>query len=157
AADPVAQPQQKPPDKAKAPGLPDLSEFRTVDKAVTTRISKAGPVASGTPGYLGVHVNAGTGGKLVVAHVAAEAPAAQAGRLQGGVLLKVGGEAVGSSEGLRELLQTRAPGDSVKIAVERKGKAVEVAATLAATSNAMKPPEQGEGRGRGGWDNRKLS
>src|SRR4051812_6142268 len=59
--------------------LPDLSEFRTVTSAVTTRLAQAGPAQVGQSGYLGVHVTSGGVGKLVVADVEADSPAARAG------------------------------------------------------------------------------
>jgi M6 family metalloprotease-like protein len=122
----------------QAPAGPDLSGYRTVEQAVTTRISKASPATAGRSGYLGVHVNAGGGGKLVVAEVADDSPAAKAGLRPGDVLLKVGEQGIASADAMRDQLQLRAPGDAVKLAVVRDGKPLELTATLAAVSRPMK-------------------
>src|SRR5262245_37549560 len=60
-------------------GAEDLSDFRTVETAITTKISKAAPAAVTQPGYLGVHVAPDKQGRLVVAHLQADSPAAKAG------------------------------------------------------------------------------
>ncbi len=125
---------------AQPPGgktLPDLAEFKTVETAVTTRVSKAGPAAAALPGYLGVHVIPQAQGKLRIAHVEAESPAARAGLQAGDVLLKVGDQAVASPEDLRGALQARTPGENVKLAIVRQEKNLEVPAILAATSRAL--------------------
>src|SRR5262245_2454720 len=49
---------------------PDLSEYRTVDKALTARTARAGVAVAPQPGFLGVHVAADARGRLAVADVA---------------------------------------------------------------------------------------
>jgi M6 family metalloprotease-like protein len=124
------------------PPAPDLSGFRTVATATTTEISKTPAAAPGQSGYLGIHAAIDHRGKLVVEEVEAGSPAAQAGLRAGDVLLKLGEQAVRSPEALRELLQSRAPGEVVRVAVERRKKKLEVTATLAATSRPRKVPSR---------------
>jgi M6 family metalloprotease-like protein len=124
-----------PPQEGK--NLPDLSGFRTVDKAVTTTISLAAPTAPTQPAYLGVHLDPDKGGRLVVAHVESDSPAAAAGVKQGDVIQKVAGEALKSVAQLKELLQAKSPGDALKIAVLRKDQPVELTAKLGATSRPL--------------------
>jgi M6 family metalloprotease-like protein len=135
----LAQPSIAPtPATPKPPALPDLSEFKTVETAVTTRISRAAPVAAGHSGYLGVRVEVDGSGKLVVADVAADSPAARAGLQHGDVLLQVTGQDVGNVDVFREILLAHAPGESIKLGVLRQGKPIEVSATLSATSHPLK-------------------
>ncbi len=137
---------------------PDLSEFRTVRTAITTQIGKAAAPAAGQSGYLGVQLTNDARGKLFIADVEAGSPAAQAGLRPGDALVKLAGQTVKSAEASRDLLQSKSPGDTIKLAVTRKGKSLEVAATLGATSRPMKitteravmgvqmgEPDEGEG------------
>src|SRR5271166_5130208 len=65
----------------------DLAEFRTVESAITAQISKAAPIATVHPGYLGLHV-APTDSGVTVAHVQVDSPAARAGLQQGDLLAR---------------------------------------------------------------------
>src|SRR5437016_14328323 len=76
---------------AKTPAV-DLSEFRTVETAITTRISKASPRSNGQPAYLGVHLDAKNDGRLVIAHVQADSPAAHGGLKTGDPITHLGGQ-----------------------------------------------------------------
>jgi M6 family metalloprotease-like protein len=128
--------------EVKAPELPDLSEFRTVETAITTRISNASPAVAGQSGYLGIHVTPVSGNKLQIVHVEADSPAAKAGLQAGDLLLKFAGEKVGSVDALREQLQSHSPGDTVELSVVRKKQSLQISATLAATSRPMKVGKQ---------------
>jgi M6 family metalloprotease-like protein len=141
---PAGAQEQKP---GKAPPLPDLTGYRTVEQAITTTISKASPLAVGQSGYLGVHVSADTRGQLVVAEVGDNSPAAKAGLRPGDVLVKVAGRALATPEALREQLQTRIPGEVLPLSVVRDGKPLELTATLVATSRPMKMSMQRVGLG----------
>src|SRR5262249_50783950 len=66
--------------------LPDVAEFKTVETAVTTRISRAVAAADVQPGYLGVNVELGPQGKLIVVDVEPDSPAAKAGLQPGDVI-----------------------------------------------------------------------
>src|SRR5262249_28596426 len=70
-----------------------LADFRTVETAITTRISKAAPVTTVQPGYLGIHVINGDGERVVIAHLQADSPAAKAGVKEGDVLTAIAGQA----------------------------------------------------------------
>jgi M6 family metalloprotease-like protein len=124
------------PAKDATAALPDLSAFRTVDTAVTTQISRMVPAAPVQPGYLGIQVDA-DGGKLVVAQVEPESPASRAGLKPGDVVRTVAGQAPAALGGLRDLLQSRAPGDAVPVTVVRQAKPVEVNVTLDAPSHPL--------------------
>jgi M6 family metalloprotease-like protein len=132
---PAADPTRQPP--AKAIVLPDLSEYRTVENAVVTTVAK-GPAQASSQGYLGIHVTSDRPGELVVAAVEPESAAAQAGLQAGDVLVSFAGQSVHDVEAFRNALQGRPAGEAVKVAVARKGKPVEVSATLAAVSRPMR-------------------
>jgi M6 family metalloprotease-like protein len=140
---PAGEPSAIPPvPSGKAALLPDLSDFRTIDKAIITRISRASPAEPGRTGFLGVHVEADAHGKLTVADVEADSPAARAGLQRGDVVVQLGGQDIGgtgSADVFREMILARQPGEAVKLAVLRQEKPVEVTATLGATSRPMKP------------------
>src|SRR5262249_22056526 len=120
------------------PAVPDLSEYRTVDNAVTAKIKPIAAHAATQPGYLGISVAGDPGGKLVVAMVEVGSPAAKAGLRAGDTLVHVAGQIVANEEILQETLLAKSPGESVKLSVQRQGKPLELTATLAATSRPMK-------------------
>jgi M6 family metalloprotease-like protein len=130
--------QQPSDEKAE---LPDLAEYRTVETAITSRLSGAGPAQLKQPAYLGVHVVADSG-RLVVEEVAADSPAARAGLQPGDVLVQLAGQGVASADALRELLQRKAPGDAVPLAIRRQDQPRELTATLATLGRPMKPTDQ---------------
>src|SRR5689334_17397476 len=77
---------QAPPAGSLQP-LPDLSEFRTVVTAVTAAPSKsAAGLPISQPGYLGVSLDAGAAGQLVVSAVEPRSPAELAGVKPGDVV-----------------------------------------------------------------------
>jgi M6 family metalloprotease-like protein len=117
----------------------DLSDYRTVDKAVTAKIT---PSRSGQTGYLGVAAERDTQGRLVVEEVQADSPAAKAGLKKGDLVTRVGDHPVHTPQAFREWLQTYGAGDSVKIGLLRQEKPVEVSATLTAVSRPMKVSAQ---------------
>jgi M6 family metalloprotease-like protein len=132
---PAAEPPPRADDKKSA--LPDLSEFRTVEKAITTQVSNAAPSGVSQTSYLGVHLKPDAKGKLVVADLEDESPAAKAGLQRGDLMVKVADKSVDGLDGFRELVQTKAPGEQLKLAVLRQDKPMELTATLAATSRPM--------------------
>jgi M6 family metalloprotease-like protein len=136
AAEPTPAPATSP---TKSANLPDLSEYRTLENAVTSRISRTvAPTASGHSGYLGLSTAPDPRGKLLITEVAPASPAARAGLQRGDLLVQVDGKPVVQTDVLREMLQARAPGEAIKVAVLRNDKPVEVTATLGATSRPMK-------------------
>ncbi|HEY2951061.1 MAG TPA: M6 family metalloprotease domain-containing protein, partial [Verrucomicrobiae bacterium] len=122
--------------------LPDLSGYRTVATAITTQVVRTAKATVGQSGYLGVSVAADTRGKLIVEEVEADSPAARAGAQPGDVLARLGGRPVKTAAEVRELLQSKSPGETVKLAIERKRKSLELTATLGATSRPMKTGSQ---------------
>jgi M6 family metalloprotease-like protein len=118
----------------KDQALPDLSEFRTVSNAVTTRISRAAPKNAGQPGYLGVHLEAEDKDHLVVAHVEPGSPAARAGLETGDLVRHIDGQTVLDTGAFRDAVQAKGPGESLEIGVVRKDKPMKLLATLGATS-----------------------
>lgn len=129
-------PAQKP-SPVSSTTLPELADYRTVEKAVTTRISNSLGGKIGQAGYLGVHVQLDARGKLLLDQVGPDSPAAKAGLRPGDVLVQIEGQPVTSNEKLRQLLMEKSPGQAIKVKVERQDKPVEVTATLGATSRPM--------------------
>lgn len=115
----------------------ELSGYQTVQTAATAKVSDSvGRI--GQTGYLGVSVERDGNGRLVVEAVQPDSPAARAGLKKGDVVTRVGDETVRTSDAFREWLQTRGPGDAVKLSVSRDDKPLELTATLAATSRPMR-------------------
>lgn len=117
---------------------PDLAEYRTVDQATQAKIVGTAKRVAQT-GYLGVVLQRDGKGKLVVEGVQPDSPAAKAGVQVGDVVTRVGDETVRTPDAFREWLQTRGPGDAVKLGLVRGDKALDATATLAATSRPLSP------------------
>jgi M6 family metalloprotease-like protein len=115
--------------------LPDLSEFRTVETAITTKISLAAPsVAVKIPGYLGMHMMTNAQGKIIVADVEEGSPAAKAGLQKGDVVEKVGKNLVKDLDALRDVILGKGAGDELSLAIVRKDTPMQVKAKLEPTS-----------------------
>ena len=119
----------------------DLSDFKTVETAITAKIKKATNTQSGSPGYLGVAVSV-LGDKLTIGDVEPNSPAAKAGMKTGDIVLSVDGKAVKNNEVFRSLLQIKSAGEKVQLTVERKGEKVELTANLIATSRIAQASQQ---------------
>jgi M6 family metalloprotease-like protein len=128
---------KEPPEK-KSPEI-DLSEFRAVDKAIVMKEVKAPPKAAAQPGYLGVQFDKMEKGKFTVGFVEPESPAGVAKLHKGDIIQKIDGTTPIDGVHLRDMLQSKAPGESVKLSLQRDGKALEVSATLGAASHPMTP------------------
>jgi M6 family metalloprotease-like protein len=124
-------------DPVKTADLPDLSEYRTAEAAITTTIKKAKLPSAAQPGYLGIHV-AAADNQLVVTEVAANSPAARAGVVVGDLLTHVDRRTVLSPEALEGILLSLSPGDETKLTVLRNGKPVDVTAVTGAVSRPLK-------------------
>ena len=120
---------------------PDLSEFKTVDNAVTTKIRKSTVSQAGSPGYLGVLVSM-DGGKLVISDVEDNSPAAKAGLRTGDVIVQVDGKAIKAPDAFRSAMQGHLAGDKVEITVQRGNEQVKLSPSLMATSRIMTPNQQ---------------
>ena len=119
------------------PAGPDLSEFKTPETAITTRVSKAAPTPAGQTGYLGVQVGLDGKGKVAVVDVDDKSPAAKAGVQKGDLLVSLDGQAVASPDLLRDFILARSAGDAVKLSLVRQDKAVDLTVKLAAVSRPL--------------------
>jgi M6 family metalloprotease-like protein len=138
---PAATVPEKP--AATAATLPDLSEYRTVETAISTRINRAGGAGPLRQlGYLGIYMNQDPQGRFVVAEVAVDSPAGEAGLQVGDILARVDGQTVGGPEALRSVVQAMGPGGVLKLSVLRKDKPVELSVPLGATSRPLKGSTQ---------------
>ena len=117
---------------------PDLSGYRTVDTAVATRQSLAGPGRLGLVGYLGVHVEPAPTGGLRVLAVSPQSPAEKAGVQVGDLLLEVAGRSLATPEALRETLLAHAPNEELSLRLRRGEQTLELTARLAALSRPMR-------------------
>src|SRR5262249_13075827 len=97
---------------------PDLSEFRTLDKAITAKVDFAGPGKAVSPGHLGISVKA-DGKELAVSLIQAGSPAEQAGIKVGDVLLKADATPLATPEALREFLQSKGSGAKIALTLQR--------------------------------------
>lgn len=118
---------------------PDLSEFRTVDTAITTRISNASPTPKQPklPGYLGAHVILKQNGQLTIADLATGSPALKAGLRIGDVIMKIDDKSAATVDGFRELIQQKKAGDDLKLAIVRDKESLATTVKLTALSRPM--------------------
>ncbi len=128
-------------DAQPEPKGPDLTEFKTVENAITAKIKKASLTQVGSPGYLGVLVGA-EAGKLVVSDVEDNSPAAKAGLKAGDVLLEVEGKKVKSMDVFRSILQAKTAGEKLDMSVRRGDDTMTLTANLMATSRVLTPNQQ---------------
>jgi M6 family metalloprotease-like protein len=122
---------------AQAPPRQDLTGYRTVQDAVTAKIVPAPASAVGLAGYLGVATVRDAQKRLVIEDVQADSPGARAGLRTGDVITHVEKHPVSTPQALREWLQAFPPGATVTLKLQREGKALELKATLVATSRPM--------------------
>lgn len=115
-----------------------LSEYRTVDTAIKTTVGKVESApTSAQPGYLGVHLQVGEKGELVVRDLEPDSPAAKAGLAKGDVLETLDGKKPIDAIAVKDILQSHSAGDAIDITYRRKSKSTKTAATLAATSRPL--------------------
>ena len=120
---------------------PDLPEFRTVVTAIKTEVTNTVQEVTGQPGYLGVRVELGKSGKLVVQEIETGSPAAQLGLQAGDALTRLNDRPIKTSDQLRDWLQAATPGTQTRLTVERASKSRELTATLGAISRPLKVSE----------------
>jgi M6 family metalloprotease-like protein len=123
---------------------PDLTDFKTVQNAATTQFGTGtgATAAVGRSGYLGVSVLTDKRGKLVVAEVAPDSPAARASIAPGDVLDRVDDKRVADAEELRQLLKSRAPGAPLQVRTLRGKKRLDLTIPLDATSRPLQLSER---------------
>lgn len=129
--------------KEQPASVPDLSEFATLDRAMTAKITPSATRLAGV-GFLGIHVKS-DGRDLTISEVQSPSPASEAGLKAGDVLVKANGAALSKPEALRELLQSKGPGEKISLTVRRQQKTVDIEVTMGVTSR----PKTGGGGGVG--------
>ncbi|OWK37462.1 M6 family metalloprotease domain-containing protein [Fimbriiglobus ruber] len=117
---------------------PDLAGYVTLDKAITAATGRFHTSeSSAEPVFLGLAFATDAKGRLTVAEVAVDSPAAKAGVKAGDVLLKIGGREVNGEDAIRDLLADKYPGDRTRLSLLRGDKPVEVTATVDALSRPI--------------------
>ncbi len=129
------------PQAAPAPSIAPMPELRTIDTAITAKIGKAPPSIVGQPGYLGISL-VDDAGRLVIADVASDSPAARAGLKPGDVLVSLGGEPAESDDDVRDRIHGATPGDAMAVVVTRRGEKVDVTVKVGAVSRPMRLGEK---------------
>src|SRR5947209_2007646 len=109
---------------------PDLSEYRTPDKAIPARLEKATATPVTMRPFLGVQTAPDGNGWLVVREVAADSPADRAGVRPGDQLLLADGFSPRDDAELAEGLARKSPGEAVRLVLSRQGKRLDVSAKL---------------------------
>ncbi|HEY6167731.1 MAG TPA: M6 family metalloprotease domain-containing protein [Verrucomicrobiae bacterium] len=120
----------------------ELTDYRTVATAITTTIRTNGGNSVTGIAYLGVFVTTNRSGKLVIGGIDDDSPAAKAGLAPNDVLVKAGGNSFRDVVAFREWLQTRAPGDTVELSIQRGRKSLKLSATLDTASHPLKPSDR---------------
>ncbi|MCI0455781.1 MAG: M6 family metalloprotease domain-containing protein [Gemmataceae bacterium] len=118
---------------------PDLSAYRTVERAVTARLARTGTTPTSRSGLLGVHVAPNPQGQLTIVEVAADSPAAQAGVQRGDLLLALDGKDVKDEDTFHDTLRAKSAGHAVQLILARQGQPLGVQATLEPLSRPMPP------------------
>jgi M6 family metalloprotease-like protein len=157
AAAPHARPRLERKGARRSATAEDLTGYRTVDRARTTRItSSTGPEMR--PGYLGVSLEV-KAGALVVASVAHDSPADRAGIRTGDVLRSVDGKEVRTIEALGDLVRNAGADKELELKLKRGGKTLEETVKLAGTSRPLSASNRAGRRGARtrGWDDRRLT
>ena len=116
---------------ARADDLPP--GYVPLSKAVTTAIRPAPAKSEGLTGYLGAAFEARNGGVLVSA-ISANSPAEKSGLQKGDLVASLGGKALKTTDDVRDLIQSHAPGDSIPIKVTRGGETKSFTVALDAVS-----------------------
>jgi M6 family metalloprotease-like protein len=117
---------------------PDLTGYRTLDKAVTATPGKFQSAdARSDVAYLGVAFATVAKWHLTVADTIADSPAAKAGIKTGDILTTIDGKDVATEDAVRDWLATKGPGDRVRLGLLRGESAVEANVTLGALSRPM--------------------
>jgi M6 family metalloprotease-like protein len=117
--------------------MPDLSEYRTVETVIRSRISRAATAAAGQPGYLGISVERTGTGEYLIAAVEPTSPAAKVGLRKGDVLLEADGRKITDADQFASLIRARSPGQPLAFTVLRDGAPVRCSTDLAATSRPL--------------------
>ena len=126
----------------------EFSDYRTTATALTTDLTRSARPPTGRTGYLGLTLRPDTApGQWRVDEVETDSPADHAGIRPGDGLRELDGAPLHTPDQLRAAVQTRGPGERVRLGLERAGKAVVVVALLAATSEPMATEEGRAGLG----------
>ncbi|PAP75201.1 S1C family serine protease [Rubrivirga marina] len=104
----------------------ELRETGSVDRSFYTGLSIR-PVSARLAQQLGLSEAEG----LVVTSIESDSPAEQAGLLPRDVIVTIDGEAVASNEAVRDRLVDRRAGDTIRLGVVRRGRAINVPLRLA--------------------------
>lgn len=123
--------------QSPAQSAPDLSAYRTIATAIRAVPATAPSGRAGRTGYLGVEVSLANG-TLVITTIESQSPAALGGLEVGDAILSIAGNTVRSAEDLRQTVQAAAPGESIAVRIERRGKPIDLAVTLGATSRPLR-------------------
>ncbi len=94
--------------------------------------------------YLGIQFEQREDGALIVA-VMPDSPAHAAGLRVNDLITAVNGEPIGAQKSLLDAVRAYAPGDTITLSVERRGKTLEIAVTLGTwpEETPVAPPESG--------------
>jgi M6 family metalloprotease-like protein len=118
--------------------LLDLSDYRTVETALTTRIVPASQQVINQPGYLGINLDSAQSERAVIAQVEPQSPADRAGLRAGDVVREIDGKVVGGPGSLRDQLQGRLAGEELRFVVMRKDGEQRLKVVLGAVSRPMR-------------------
>jgi len=115
--------------------IPAATAISVADQIIKTGTAVHGYLGVGTMPItpeLAQQYNLAASSGLLVADVAPNSPAAQAGLQQGDIITKVDGQPVSISNQLGAYVRDKAPGDKVQLTINRSGQEQTVTATLAA-------------------------
>lgn len=116
---------------------PDLKDYRTAATAIRAKTGPATATSSGKAGYLGVRLATDAAGKVAVADVAIDSPAARADLRVGDFIVELDGTPVASEGQFLDRLAAKSPGETVKLTLQRGGTRVIAAARLDSPSHPL--------------------
>src|SRR5580658_4325465 len=121
---------------------PDPADFKTPETAQTISIHDIANLATGRMGFLGVESGTNAAGRVTITAIAPDSPAFRARFKTNDIIAQFNCQRVTSPEMLRQLIESNAPRQSVRLSVLRGNDTMELTANLARLGAVGRPLER---------------